>query len=77
MNALLMSAMADRLRSHQTKVIFENYTVTHTDGITYTRVRGKCKYVWIPLQLLPKDPELDKEYFIDSEEFHFWERVRR
>ena len=59
------------------KVIFENYTVTHTDNITYTRVRCKGNYVWIPIRLLPQNPEYDHEYFIDEREFRFHERMRR
>lgn len=59
------------------KVIFENYTVTHTNGITYTRVRGKGILVWIPIGLLPQNPEYDHEYFIDEKEFYYHERVGR
>ena len=62
------------------KVIFENYTVTHTNSVTYTRVRVPCRcggLVWIPIRLLPENPQCDHEYFIEMEEFLYHERVTR
>lgn len=76
MNGFLMSMMNDRYCDPKIKVIFENYTVTHTDGVTYTRVRSRDRLVWIPISYLPKDPVYDEMYEIPERVFELYRMMR-
>lgn len=75
MNGFLMAMMNDRYTPRTVNVIFENHTVTHTDGITYTRVHSRDRLVWIPIKLLPANPKYDEMYPISESEFEFYMRV--
>ena len=59
------------------KVVYENYTVVHTDGVTYTRVRHRDCLVWIPISYLPKNPLYDEMYEISDRVFETYRMLRR
>lgn len=68
--------MKDSFNCLKIKVIFENYTVIHTDGNTYTRVRSRDNLVWIPIQYLPNNPVLDEIYEISREAYEHFRMIR-
>ena len=59
------------------KVVFENYNVVHTDGVKYTRVRGRDCKVWIPINELPPNPVNDGVYEIMVDTFERYRAIRR